>query len=290
MYRLIVTDMDGTFLNSYGNIPAENLQAVKKAESMGIEFAIVTGRPYSAVKRLLKTNKIRCAVIGCNGAQVTDADGRLVRSHYINKESLLKVMRLAQDRNIYYQIYDNNCIYTRSIIQAIRMIKRYSPKSVKGHFSFKSVLGGLKRIFFNEIRLKPDIISFASEEGREFYKVQIASLNRQELERLHKDLMDVPDIDITSSNYFNIEVGPKGVTKGTALRELAEEIGVPREEIIAMGDNLNDLPMLEYAGCGVAMGNGETEVREKADFITRANDDLGVAYAIEKLVFNNSIE
>lgn len=277
--------MDGTFLNSYGDIPGENLRMVRKAMEMGVRFAIVTGRPYSSVKRLLKINKLKCAVIGCNGAQVTNDEGRLIRAHYINKASLLKVMRLAEDRNIYYQIYDDHNIYTKSIARAIRMIKNYSGKSVRKHLSFKTILGGLKRIFFTEIRLKKDIISYASDESRGFYKVQIASLSAEELTRLRNDLKDIPDIDITSSNYFNLEIGPKGVTKGTAVRELAESEGILQEEVIAMGDNLNDLPMIEYAGAGVAMENGDPRVKEKADFITKSNDNYGVAYAIEKFVF-----
>lgn len=277
--------MDGTFLNSYGDIPGENLRMVRKAMEMGVRFAIVTGRPYSSVKRLLKINKLKCAVIGCNGAQVTNDEGRLIRAHYINKASLLKVMRLAEDRNIYYQIYDDHNIYTKSIARAIRMIKNYSGKSVRKHLSFKTILGGLKRIFFTEIRLKKDIISYASDESRGFYKVQIASLSAEELTRLRYDLKDIPDIDITSSNYFNLEIGPKGVTKGTAVRELAESEGILQEEVIAMGDNLNDLPMIEYAGLGVAMENGDPRVKEKADFITKSNDNYGVAYAIEKFVF-----
>lgn len=285
MYKLIVTDMDGTFLNSYGNIPHGNLNAVIEAQKRGVQFAIVTGRPYSAVKRLLRTNNLKCAVIGCNGAQVTDSKGRLIRSHYIKKESLLKIMRLAQDRDIYYQIYDDTSIYTRSLVQAVKMIRHFSNKAVKMHFSYRSILGGLKRIFFAELRLKPDIITFASDKRRQFYKVQIASLKQEELLRLKKDLLDVDGISITSSNYFNLEIGPKGVTKGTALCELSEEMGIPKEDIIAMGDNLNDIPMIEFAGCGVAVGNAEDAVKEKADFITKTNDELGVGYAIRKFVF-----
>lgn len=278
--------MDGTFLNSLGEIPDRNLRAVKKAIELGVSFTIVTGRPYAAVKRLLKKNDLKCAVIGCNGAQVTDENGELINARYIKKDNLLKIMRLAEDRDIYYQIYDDYHIYTKSIIRAARMVKNFSGKSIKGHVSFNSIIGGIKRIFFMEIRLKHNILEFASDAKREFYKVQITSLDPNELVRLKNDLKDIDGIDITSSNYFNIEIGPKGVTKGSAVKILADKLNIKREEIIAMGDNLNDLPMIEYAGCGVAMENGEPIVKEKADFVTKTNDEFGVAYAIEKMILS----
>lgn len=284
MYKLIVTDMDGTFLNSLGEIPKENLIAVKKAVDYGAEFAIVTGRPYVSVKKLLKDNDLTCYVIGCNGAQVTDAGGSLVKSHYINSDSLLKIMKAAEESHIYYQLYDDRYIYTRSRLQLLKMLKNYSGKSIKKHITLKRIIGGIKRLFFIEVRVKPNLLEFAMEKGRGFYKIQIASLNRREIDEFWNKIKDMPDIDITSSNYFNLEIGPKGVTKGTAVEELANMRGIKREEIIAFGDNLNDVPMLEYAGYGVAMGNAADEIKKKADYVTKSNDDNGVAFAVNKFV------
>jgi HAD-superfamily hydrolase, subfamily IIB len=285
MYRLIVTDMDGTFLNSLGEIPEKNLLAVKRAVDSGAEFAIVTGRPYVSVKNLLKDNDLTCSVIGCNGAQVTDKSGNLVRTHYLDKNSLVEVMKKAEQNGMYYQIYDDRYIYTRSRIQLVKMLKNYSGKSIRKHITLKRILGGIKRLFFIEVKVIRNLMGFVANSDTGFYKLQIASLKQEDLNRMREELRSIPDIDITSSSYFNIEIGPKGVNKGTALEELAKALNIPSEEVIAMGDNFNDIPMLEYAGCGVAMENAESPVKEKADFFTKSNDDNGVAYAIEKLIF-----
>jgi Cof subfamily protein (haloacid dehalogenase superfamily) len=279
--------MDGTLLNSIGEIPSKNVDAIKKAVGMGLEFAIVTGRPYTSVKELLKSNGITCSVIGCNGAQVTDKQGNLVRAHYINRDSLYMVMKEAEERDVYYQLYDDRYIYTRSRLQLLKMLKNYSGKSIRKHINLRRIIGGIKRLFFIEVKVIRNLIKFASREGNRFYKLQIASLSQEELNSLRDVLKSIPDIDITSSNYFNIEIGPKGVTKGTALHELARINNITPEEIIAVGDNYNDIPMLEYAGCGVAMENAEQGVKDRADFFAKSNDDAGVAYAIEKLVFND---
>lgn len=288
LYRLIVTDMDGTMLNSLSEIPEENLGAVKRAIDSGVEFAIVTGRPYASVKDLLKSSGLKCSVIGCNGAQVTDENGKLVRAHYLNKESLLEIMRLASSRDLYYQIYDDHFIYTRSRIQMLKMLKNYSTKSIRKHITLRRILGGVRRLFFAEVKVEGDLISFVSERDIGFYKIQISSLSQDELNGMRDDLKSVPGIDITSSSYFNIEIGPENVTKGTALAELARIKDIPREEIIAMGDNYNDMSMIEYAGCGVAMENAVPPLKDKADFITKSNDECGAAYAIEKLIFEKN--
>lgn len=284
MYKLVVTDMDGTLLNSFGEIPKENLDAVKRVMDMGVEFAIVTGRPYVSVKKLLEDSDLSCSVIGCNGAQVTDKSGRMIKAHYMNGVSLLKIMKAAEDKEIYYQLYDDRYIYTKSRIKLLKMLKNYSNKSIAGNVTLKRVISGAKRLFFVEVRVKHDLIEFARSQGMNFYKIQISSLKHGELEDFCETLNEIPDIDVTSSGYFNLEIGPGGITKGTALMELANIRGIGREEIIAMGDNINDLPMLEYAGMGVAMENAEAEVRSKAKFVTKSNDDNGVSYALHKLL------
>lgn len=288
MYKLIVTDMDGTFLNSFGEIPVKNLEVVNKAVDLGVEFAIVTGRPYVSVKKLLEDNGLSCFVIGCNGAQVTDREGRLVKAHYINRESLIAIMKSAEDKDLYYQLYDDRYIYTRSRLQLLKMLKNYSGKSVRKHITLKRILGGIKRLFFIEVRVKPNLMEFVQNNDMGFYKIQIASLSRGELDKMLPELRAIPDVDITSSNYFNLEIGPKDINKGTALKELAEIGGIEREQIMAMGDNLNDVPMLVYAGCGIAMENAEEEVKSKAKFITKSNDDNGVAYAIDQLLLKTA--
>lgn len=287
MYKLIATDMDGTLLNSVGEISPKNLDYVKKAIDHRVEFAIVTGRPYISVKGFLKSSSLSCSVIGCNGAQVTGSDGKLVKAGYMNKDSLLKVMGLSGGEDVYYQIYDDYYIYTRSRLQFIRMLKHYSTKSIKRQITPGRIINGFRRLFFTEVKVIDDLRAFAAREDRNFYKIQISSDSQPRLNEIREKLKPIPDIDVTSSSYFNIEIGPKGVTKGTALRDLAAFKKIPASEVIAIGDNYNDIPMLLYAGCGVAMENAVQAAKDIADFCTKANDDDGVAYAIEKLIFGN---
>ncbi|GAB7568766.1 hypothetical protein MUSASHINO07_13160 [Gemella sp. Musashino-2025] len=102
-------------------------------------------------------------------------------------------------------------------------------------------------------------------------------------EKLEKELSD--SYEVAMSKPFFIEINDKGISKGVSLSALCKKLGFKRENVIALGDGLNDLSMIEFAGVGVAMANAGDVVREKADFITKSNDEDGFAYAVEKFVF-----
>ena len=104
------------------------------------------------------------------------------------------------------------------------------------------------------------------------------------LRRVREDLSKIEDIERTSSWYNNIEIMHKGANKGEALKALIKYLGIDREEVIAFGDNYNDLPMIELAGLGVVMGNADEAVKEKADYVTSTNMEDGVAKAIYKFL------
>jgi len=101
-----------------------------------------------------------------------------------------------------------------------------------------------------------------------------------------KELRQFEDLEVVSSFKDNFEVMCKGVSKGRGVEVLANMYGFKREEVICIGDNENDLSMIRYAGLGIAMGNAEEEVKSEADFITRSNDEDGVAYAIDKFILS----
>ncbi|MGL5244586.1 MAG: HAD-IIB family hydrolase, partial [Sarcina sp.] len=94
----------------------------------------------------------------------------------------------------------------------------------------------------------------------------------------------VPGLEVVSSSLNNFEIMAEGTSKGKAVKALAERLGVKREEIMCIGDSENDLSMIEYAGVGIAMGNALDMLKEKATFVTKSNNEHGVARAIEKFI------
>jgi HAD superfamily hydrolase (TIGR01484 family) len=101
---------------------------------------------------------------------------------------------------------------------------------------------------------------------------------------LWEELQRADRFELTNSHPLNIEVNPRGVTKAAGLQVVADYLGIQPEQVVAMGDSLNDIPMLRWAGLGIAMGNAQPPVKSAADWVTRSCDEDGVAYAIEKLL------
>lgn len=120
----------------------------------------------------------------------------------------------------------------------------------------------------------------------EWLKIGFGQLNEVNKTELIRKLEEVPDIEVTNSAPNNIEVNPHGVNKAEALKFICEKIGVTMNEVIAMGDSFNDLLMIEEAGIGIAMGNAQDFIKERADDVTATNNEDGVAKAIEKYIFN----
>lgn len=288
MYRLIVSDMDGTLLSSTKEINDENIRAIKKAQSMGIEFAIATGRPYTMVKDFLIKHDLKCAVIGCNGAQIVSKNGKLIRAHYLKFDKLINIIQLAEEENCMYNILLDTRMYTQLPKHAVRELTKFAKENYnRKDGSLKSTIGFLKFVFGN-LRMNERIDKYVLKEKPDIYKIDIMTSDISKIDILKRKLQSLSDIYITSSYKNNIEIGTSGVSKGSAVLEFAESLGISHEEIVSFGDNYNDLTMIEVAGVGVAMGNAEEEVKNAADFITLTNNQSGVAYGIRKLVFERS--
>src|SRR5690625_9658 len=128
-----------------------------------------------------------------------------------------------------------------------------------------------------------------SERPDDFYayqwlKMGYSTEDHEKLAAVNEQLKTYEGLELTNSLPTNIEVNPHGVNKASALVRVCKELGITMEEVMAVGDSMNDIKMIEQAGIGVAMGNAQEKVKVAADFITAANDDDGVAKAIERLI------
>ena len=129
-----------------------------------------------------------------------------------------------------------------------------------------------------------DIFELVDRENRGLDKTQALFADMSERKRAWEELARHEDLELVGSLRYNIEVNAAGVNKGTGLVNLGSRLGIKREEIMAFGDGDNDTVMLKEVGFGVAMANGEPQVKEAADYITLSNEEDGVAQAIERFV------
>lgn len=282
--KIIAIDMDGTLLNSAEQVTYENAKAIKRAQAKGIEVVIATGRTYYTAANLLKKAKVNVPIICLNGADVRAHDGEQLASVPIDSESFIKIDKVCKKHDVHFEVCTNHGIYSiskdRSLQVRIDIVQSenldFAESQVKEHFYEHVASGYLKFIeSFNKI------LEFTNIE---IYKVLAFSFEKEKLSNVKAELANDENLYVTSSGRNNLEINHVNAQKGIALEKFAAEREVAMKDVMAIGDNFNDISMLKKAGRSVAMGNAEEEVKKMCDFITKTNNDHGVAYAIEEML------
>ncbi len=281
-YRLIATDMDGTILLKDKRLSQSTIAAIKEAKDKGIDIVICTGRTFSNVLPYLPQIGIACNIITNNGAVIRDKDRRVLFTNYIKRqqmEQLLTVLE-AEDDKVYYHTADENLTYINSFIKRFRVAKIYIKR--RGLPFYREWQEIIRNVFFNKGHRRISYREYLAKGGQ-FTSVFIYSEEPERLAALKKRLMEIEGIEITASANDNLEVLDIASTKGNALKRLSEMMGISQEEIIAVGDHLNDISMIKFAGLGVAMGNGDEEVLRAADWVTRSNEEEGFSHLVKTI-------
>jgi Cof subfamily protein (haloacid dehalogenase superfamily) len=263
-YKLVVTDMDGTFLNSKDEISVENLKIVKELNERGILFSIATGRLDTMIKPYLKQIGNNNPVISCNGALVRNViKGEFYHSQIINKEKFTKIVDICKTNNLTFAVYCEYTVFSESIEGRIKYFQKRNESLCED----------------DKVAIKI-VDNIYTDIDERVFKVLVSNDNSEVLERVKGEINKIPGIEAVKSSANLLDIMTEGVTKGNALKDLAEILKIKREEIIAIGDNHNDISMLEYAGYAIAVGNAEQVVKDIADLVTVTNDEDGVAKAL----------
>jgi hypothetical protein len=267
--KLIAIDMDGTLLLPDHTISPAVKAAIASARARGVSVVLCTGRPYAGVEsylRELHMDEPNDYCITYNGALVQKAqDGSTVAQTALNYDDYRYLEQLSREVGSHFHALDRHQLYT-----ANRDISYYTV-----HESF---IANIPLVF-----CEPENM----DKNGEFLKVMMIDdpvVLDKAIARIPAEVHERYTL-LKSSPYF-LEILDKRVNKGTGVKALAEKLGFRREEIMTLGDQENDIAMLEYAGMGVAMDNAIDKVKEVSNFVTKSNLEDGVAYAIEKFVLN----
>ena len=261
--RLIATDIDGTLLNPENKIPEENIRAIRDAQAKGISVAIATGRFPENAFLLLREYGLSCFIIGGNGAHITDAKLNRVHEEYIDPAAVLAVRALLEKMDAEYFLFGDYWLCTSDA-----MLRHHS----EINYGAEVESMGFRYYHGKE--------ATAACQWKPVYKFYVYSSHP--LPPLREALGKIPGISLTRSGPMNIEVMPEGVDKAKGVAALARHLGIPLEQVMTLGDEENDIPMLKIAGYGVAMGNGSQEAKAAARFVTDTNGNGGFAKAIRK--------
>lgn len=261
-YKLIATDMDGTLLSSKSEISERNTAAIRKAMDNGITVILATGRPIQGVRHFAAQLGIRGPVITYNGAVVADSVTKeIMYEQGMTRDDAKLALRLGQE-------YDTTmCIWSRGQLYVNKLNDRaYDYMTISGVepvlvTDFDSLIrqGITKILWYDDVEM---IGRMPAEMATKGFRETSFCLSRP---------------------YF-LEFFSSKVSKANAIAKLCEMYGITPEEVVAFGDAPNDLPMIEFAGLGVAMGNADECVKAAADMTTVTNDEDGVAVVIEGIL------
>ena len=268
MIKLITIDLDGTLLNNEMEVSVQNLEALQYAKEKGVHVAIATGRPLVFTKAYMKQLGLDTYIL-YNGAQIIHKNQDLVPSTYLSKDIIKTTINAIEKLHSSYMLHGQDTVF-------------YTPSKRVEYLKMMS-----QKIKEKNLRPKFEIVEDLDLilEEHDFNKVLVVEQDPEKYNVVHRYLTEtLSNVEITRSSSFYIEVLPKGIAKGNAVKILAEHLGIKQEDIMAIGDQENDLSMITYAGIGVAMGNATDLVKNTANYVTFTNNENGVSKAIKNFL------
>ena len=269
--KMVAFDLDGTLLNSEKKISEATRKALEMAIEQGVVVLPATGRPLVGVPQELKDFPGIQYAVTANGARVVDMKtGETVCESTVSLEIAEKVLDIFDEYNCHQEIFANGVSYANENRKA--NIYDYFKSAHHAEYTLNT------RTFVESVRMK------ARELGMPLEKVQAMFCDEASFLDAKNKLDQLEGIVFTDAIGNNWEVNRAGTDKGNALIELGKILGIERDEIMALGDGMNDYAMIEKVGFGVVMENGTEEMKKIADYITVTNDEDGVAKAIQQFV------
>lgn len=288
MYKLIASDLDGTLLNSYGEVTENTKKTINKIQNQGIEFIIASGRPIDSIKTIAKSINSNNYFIAGNGAIIYDIQKqKTIYENCISRNKILEISKICQENNITYNIYTEQAVIAESLKYNVLY---YYKENLKKEENEKT-----------NIILVDNLYQYIQEtEDLKCIKITVCDSNKSVFNSIIKKLKNIQNIDVmdvshmsrkiikqgtedVTIEYFYTEISSTNVDKWEALKYLGQMLNIKQEEIIAIGDNINDEKMIQNAGLGICMGQSAPKIKEIANCITEDNNSEGVKKALDKI-------
>lgn len=262
--KLVATDLDDTLLRDDLTISQRVIEAIRQAREQGVYVTFATGRMPASARPYAEQLGLDVPIITYNGAMIQESISRKILYRKVIPVDLArKLVEFLLDQGVHLHMYREDHVYVQKMND---LSKAYAQKT-----RVPVEEADLREMLKKENDGVEKIIVFGPPEELKFWQEKI---QEKFPNKLH----------LTSSKPYFLEMNHPEVNKGNTLLTFAQGLGIKQEEIMAIGDSLNDIEMIRCAGLGVAMENARQEVKEAAKVVTTSNEEDGVALAIEKYV------
>lgn len=280
LVKLIASDLDGTIIDKNNNISPKNFDAISKIHQKNIDFAICTGKAYSVSKKICDKFTATYGIFG-NGTQIIDLkSGKELLRRTLSREDLLFIVTFAKRFNYHIHLYtDTDIISEKLEYMDLRNYKLKSDNSSEG-LTFKIVPDILKFIESNKIEAFSAVVSSTEAALNQFKTLLKVNTN---IDATFINKRGKYRDKIIDKDYEYLSIAPTHINKNEALNFLSKYLKIPKSNMLAIGDNINDLEMVKESGIGVAVNGAYDDLKRAAKYITKTSvSDGAFAEAIEK--------
>ena len=290
MYKMVAIDLDGTLLNSFSEISDENKNALRESIENGMEVVLASGRILDSVVNFSKEiGNLKYAISG-NGSILYDLEERqVIYDNNMNKEKVLRIIKICEENSIYYSIYTLDGIIAKGLDYNVLVYQNENIRKQKE-----------KQVSITIVQDVYEYIKFIDTE--KFLKISICDGDKAVFASIMRKIREIDNIDVLEVahmskktikvanevipiEYFYTEITNENVNKWETIKIVLAREGLTAKDVICIGDNVNDMEMIENAGLGVAMGNSNPDVKAVAKAITLDNNSNGVAGILRAVKF-----
>ncbi len=261
-YKAVISDLDGTLLNSNHKVSDYSKKVIKDIVNKGVKFFIATGRHHIDAEHIRNKLELDTILITSNGSRVHDVQRRELFAYDIDEKTVRNILDIDFDNEIHVNIY-------------------------QGDKWFVEIENEKFKEFHNEFGFSYEVMNFKALEEYSASKVFFICKDQEKLVRLKEKIEDMipKKLNITFSTPYCLEIMASGISKGSALKSVLQQYEINMDEVIAFGDGLNDFEMLQLVGKGIIMGNAYDELKKALpkNEVIQSNDEDGVVKYLEKL-------
>jgi len=262
--RLIALDLDGTAIGPEQEFAPRAVRAVAEAQRRGIVVTLATGRSPVSTRPFAEALNIHVPLICYQGGLIAETDGRVLHRIALDRGLAAQVITLAESRGWHVNLYQDGLLYLTE---------------------FRHPTPFYEALLNPAAQCVPDLRPLLDHDPDKV--IIVAEGNGDEIQAELRERFD-GQMQIVRSHELFIEANPPGVDKGRGLAWLAAHLGVPQSQVMAVGDQDNDAPMVAWAGLGVAMGNASAACKSVADWIAPPLSEDGAAVAIERFALDDN--
>lgn len=289
MYKMIAVDLDGTMLNSYGEVTENTKRVVKQTIQKGTDVIIASGRSIDSIKSIAEEIGSSKYMIAGNGAVVYDIKtNQILYEKYIPKSKAIDIIKSCEQNSIYYNVYTNQSIIADSLRYNVLYYYKENLKKEDAKKTRITLVDNVPK-YIEEMKDEKIMKIFICDRTKSVFNSivkkfsEISDLDVLDVSHMSRKVIKHGTVDIPIEYYYT-EISMKNVDKWYAIEFLMDKLGIQKEEVMTIGDNMNDKKMIQEAGLGITMKGSSPSVTEVADFVTEDNNHEGVAKAIEKFV------